>query len=454
MPDWEDALRVIRVSRILSVLLLTAAAVWAQAPASAAPTQPAPSSPLTVRSTESPIVSENTDERLKTPISLTAQDALLPDVLRVLSQRSRMNFVSGEGVRAEKITIILDRTPLDEAVDLIVRAAGLSYEIIGNSILIAAPDKLKEEVGRSAYVIRLKYANAVEVARFLGDLTKNIKVDEGGNKLVVYTSPHVITEIERIVKSIDHPNVQVMLETRLMEVSIDKLLQYGIDWSNFTPISTGVGHPITPLLQGYSANEMVLQPLNINLILNLLGQRGDARVLMDSKLATTNNRQASLHIGEIIPYVVQSYNLSAGGGGANQQVQKEEVGVKLTMTPQVNDDKEITMIIEPEVSSIVGFKGQNQDIPLVRVRKTKTSVRVKDGQTIFIAGLISEEKTQEVRKLPLLGDIPLLGRLFQQRKDTFRKSNLILEITPRIVTDPSMLTVNVVNENPQDGKKK
>jgi len=433
----------------LMVLAFGAVVLSAQTPTPAA--QPAAGT-VTLRENGSPIVSENTDERLKTPISLTAQEASLPEVMRVLSQRSRMNFVSGEGVRAEKITIILDKTPLDEAVDLIVRAAGLSYEIIGNSILIAAPDKLKEEVGRSAYVIRLRYANAPEVAGFLGDLTKNIKVDEGGNKLVCYTSPHVINEIERIVKSVDHPSIQVMLETRLMEVSMDKLVEYGIDWSNFTPIVTGIDHPQTPLLKGYSANQMTLRPLNINLILNLLGQKGDARILMDSKLATTNNRQASLHIGEVVPYVVQSYNLAAGGGGGNQEVKKEEVGVKLTMTPQVNDDKEITLLIEPEVSSIVGWKGQNQDIPYVRVRKTKTSVRVKDGQTIFLAGLISEEKALDIRKLPLLGDIPLLGRLFQKRKEIMRKSNLIVEITPRIVTDPSMLTSGGQESN-TDSKK-
>ncbi len=380
----------------------------------------------------SPIVGENSNARLKSPITLKAQNASLPEVLKVLAARSGMNFVAGQGVRKEKITIILDKTPLDEVINLVVRAAGLSYEIIGNSVLIAESGKLKDEVGFSSYVVRLKYAKAEEVAGMLSDLSKTIKVDKGGNRLMCYTSPRVINEIERIVKSIDHPHVQVLLETKLVEVSVDKLNEAGIDWANITPIMFSAKHPEVSLKKGYNVNNWKLGGLDINSAIKVLSGRGDARVLMDSKLTTTNNRAASLHIGEVIPYVIQSYNMS-GSGGANQQIQKEEVGVKLSVVPHVNDDDEITLTIEPEVSSIIGWKGKNSDIPLVRRRRTKTTVRVKDGQTVFLAGLLSEEKTLEIKKLPILGDIPILGRLFQLRKEVNKENNMILEITPSII---------------------
>jgi type II secretory pathway component GspD/PulD (secretin) len=162
----------------------------------------------------------------------------------------------------------------------------------------------------------------------------------------------------------------------------------------------------------------------------------DASILMDSKITTTNNREASLHIGDVIPYTVQSYNMGGtGSGGANQQVQKENVGVLLTMTPHVNDEEQITLQLEPEVSNIVAFIGANKDMPQTRVRKTKTTVRVKDGQTIFLAGLLSEEKSIVIDKVPLLGDIPLIGKLFQHKSEKISKKNLILEITPRILRD-------------------
>jgi type II secretory pathway component GspD/PulD (secretin) len=403
---------------------------------------------------ESPIITEGVNPRLKSPITMKTQDANLSEVLKVLSERSGMNFVTGSSVYKEKITIILNNTPLDEAIDLVVRAAGLSYEIIGNSVLIAESDKLnKGEVGQQGYVVALKYANAREVAGMLEKITPNIKVDEGGNRLICFTSPRIINEIERMVKSIDNPHILVMLETRLIEVQVTKDSKYGIDWARLTPVATGLSHPDLGIGQGWTLLHPVTGAgastaiggaqsvggsgtMGIDLALDLMVSTGDARLLMDSKLTTTNNRPASLHIGEITPYEVQSYNMgSSGGSGANMQVEKEETGIKINMEPHVNDNNQVTITVEPEVSNIIGFLGQNKDLPQVQVRKTKTTVRVADGQTVFIAGLLREDNTVTISKVPLLGDIPLLGLLFQNKKTTRIKTNLVLEITPKILID-------------------
>lgn len=384
-------------------------------------------------------MTEDANPALKSPITLTARDANLSEVLRVLADRSGMNFVVGEGVHREKITIILNRTPLDEAINLLVRAAGLSYEIIGNSVLIAEPGKLKNEVGLASYVVELKYAKAEEVAANLSDLTKNIKVDKGGNRLICYTSPRIILEIERIVKSIDNPHILVLLETRLVEVSMDRLSEYGIKWNQLSPLETGIVLPQEQLDNAFNVDNAVRGPINLRLALDMMLQNGDARMLMDSKLTTTNNRQASLHIGEVVPYVIQSYNLSSAGG-VNQQIEKENVGVILTMIPHVNDAEQITLNLKPEVSNIVGWKGPNGDIPLVRVRKTSTTVRVEDGQTVLLAGLLSEDRSMEISKLPILGSIPVLGLLFQNRREVNQRKNLIIEVVPRIINDPAEIS--------------
>jgi type II secretory pathway component GspD/PulD (secretin) len=380
------------------------------------------------------VVAAQSNPQLKTPITLVAKDANLSEILKVLADRSGMNFVTGEGVYKEKITLILNKTPLDEAINILVRAAGLSYEIIGNSVLIAESDKLKDDVGLTGYVINLKYASAPEVASMLGDISAKVKVDAGGNRLICFSGIRTINEIVKIVEAIDHPHILVMLETRIIEVSVDKGATYGLDWGALSPLSVGAQYPAGRMLDGVSLDEWLRLPANFNFILDVMASNGDAKVLMDSKLTTTNNREATLHIGEVVPYEVQTYNLS-GSGGINLQIQKEEVGVKLAVTPHVNEDSQVTLTLEPEVSSIVGWKGQNSDIPLVRVRKTQTTVRSGNGQTIFLAGLIQEEATTEVRKVPLLGDIPLLGYLFQHRKTGVKKTNLIIEITPRIIYD-------------------
>lgn len=389
---------------------------------------------------KSPIISENSNVLLKSPITLTAKDASLSEILRVLADRSGMNFVAGEGVHREKVTLILNKTPLDEAINLLVRAAGLSYEIIGNSVLIAEPDKLKDEVGLSSYVVELKYAQADEVATMLGDLTKNVKIDRGGNRLICYTSPRVILEIERIVKSIDHPHILVLLETRLIEVSMDKSEEYGINWDNLSPLQGGISYPPSSLVKGFTKGSWEKSGLNFDATIDMLLQNGDARMLMNSKLITTNNREASLHVGEVIPYTIQSYNLSAAGG-VNQQIEKENVGVIMTMTPHVNEENQITLNLSPEVSNIAGWKGQNADIPMVRVRKTSTTVRVANGQKVFIAGLLSEEKTLSKKKFPILGEIPVFGLLFRNHKEKIEKKNLIIEVIPRIIKDPKEIDI-------------
>lgn len=387
---------------------------------------------------ESPIIAENANLRHRSPITLTAKDANLSEILRVLAERSGMNFVAGEGVHREKITLILNKTPLDEAINLLVRAAGLAYEVIGNSVLIAEPEKLKEEVGLSSYVVKLKYAQANEVAKMLSDLTKNIKIDEGGNRLVCYTSPRVILEIERIVRSIDHPHILVLLETRLIEVSLDKLDQRGMKWNELAPLEMQIAYPESQLNKGINRNKWVKMPLDFDFKLDMMLQNGDAHMLMNSKLTTTNNREASLHIGEIVPYTVQQYNMgsNASGGGANLTVEKERVGVLITMTPHVNEENQITLNLAPEVSNITAWKGQFGDMPLVRTRKTNTTIRVEDGQKIFLAGLLSEEETFTTFKVPVLGEIPIIGMLFQNRRKDIIRKNLIIEVVPRIIRDP------------------
>jgi general secretion pathway protein D len=223
---------------------------------------------------------------------------------------------------------------------------------------------------------------------------------------------------------------------------VDESNKYGIDWGALSPVQTSLAFPNSPIAQGYLLKSGIRGPLNMNLLLDMLIQNGDARVLMNSKLTTTNNRQATLLIGEKIPYVIQSYNSAAtAGGGANQQVQHEEVGVKIRMEPHVNEDSEITINLEPEVSSITGFKGPNSDLPLVKVRTTKTTVRVTDGQTIFLAGLLSEDETVELRKIPILGQIPVLGLLFTHKLSVKRRTNLIIEIRPKIIRNSAELVM-------------
>ena len=168
-------------------------------------------------------------------VTVHAEDAHLPSILAILAKESGYNIVTDPNVnRQEKISIHLDDVPIEQAINLVVRAVGLSYEVVGNSFLIADPKKLKEEVGVSSFVIELKYASAEEVKTMLQDISDQIQVDISGNKLLVNASPKKIAEIQDVVKQIDIPAIQIMLETRLIEVAADSEEQLGIDSVSYT----------------------------------------------------------------------------------------------------------------------------------------------------------------------------------------------------------------------------
>ncbi len=172
-------------------------------------------------------------------VTLDADDAFLPSILTILAEKSGFNIVTGPGVNTkERISVHIKETPIEEAINLVVRAAGLSYEIVGNSFLVAEPNALEQEIGLSAHIIDLQWAKAGEVKDILKDLSEKIQVDTSGNKVVVLASPRVFAEIKEIVKRIDIPAKQIMLEARLIEVATDNLDQYGIDWEKLSKITT------------------------------------------------------------------------------------------------------------------------------------------------------------------------------------------------------------------------
>lgn len=390
-------------------------------------------------------------------VSLEATEASLSQVLKSLADKGGFNIITGPTVAAGKITIQMKDVPVDQAVNLVVRAAGLAYERIGNSILVTDAKSLQEETGLSSYIVELKFADAAEVKEALKGLTDKIEVDRGGNRLIVVTSPRIISEIEQIVTELDKPARQVMLEARIVEVSTDDFKKLGIDWDllsrqgfmfvegNYDSLQGGEssdqirGLKIFPNPPGTSdifklGNfSRVAQVYRV--AMDLAIRNGNARVLANPKIATLNGREASMLVGTRIPFVISGTVFAGGGAATSQQVQREEVGVKLSITPLINADGYITTTIKPEVSSVIGFKGQNEDLPVVATRQATTTVRLKDGGSVIIGGLLSEERTTSTSKLPILGDIPGLGLLFRHTNTQVTKKDLVIEVTPRILPE-------------------
>ncbi|MGY8787588.1 MAG: secretin N-terminal domain-containing protein [Fidelibacterota bacterium] len=421
-------------------------------------------------------------------ITIHAEDAFLPSILAILAQESGYNIVTDPNVnRQDKISIHLDDVPIEQAINLIVRAVGLSYEIVGKSFLVADPKKLKEEVGVTSHVLNLKYAAAEDVKELLQDISEQIQVDIPGNKLLVNASPKKIAEIIRVVEEIDVPATQIMLETRLIEIAVDVEEQVGLDWSKLSKYSTilaengeeltaGAGSVLPsenatgqiPAIMSFNRlskkdDKTSLYPRYLSrqltafdLTLDLLLKNNKAEVLADSRLTTINGRRASIKLVDIVPYI-----LSSGGVGGQVQVQREEVGIKLDILPTVNTDGYITVSVEPEVSTIFEFIGPDKNIPRVKSRTSSTTIRVKDGESIIIGGLLSNDKKLTTFQVPVLNKIPWLGKkLFTSSGVVERKTDLIIQITPTIVRDeytgivksPDMVEYEKYVDDTREGK--
>ena len=390
-----------------------------------------------------PVATTATPERL---ISIDAELSSTTSVLKILAEKSGLNLITGPGVTDDKISVHMKQVPVDQAINLVVRAAGLAYERIGNSLLVADAKSLHDETGLSSYIVDLNYADANEVRASLKDLSEAIQVDQGGNRLIVTTSPRIIAQIRDVVRSLDVPTQQVMIEARIVEVATTAARELGVDWDQINRQSAVIVEsnanssppgelpdqiPFVPMTGKFQP--FYRQAYNLRATLDLLVQDGNARVLATPRLVTLNGKEAWMLAGRRIPYETSQTVFAGNAAAPTTSIQKEEVGVKLRVTALINADGYITTTISPEVSSVVGFVGRNGDLPEVATREATTTVRLRDGDSVIIGGLLLEEETKNVTKLPILGDIPFIGVLFQHHSSTLAKRDLVIEVTPHIL---------------------
>lgn len=412
-------------------------------------------------------------------VTLHAEGAPLSSVLAMLAEESGYNIVTGANVNEkEQLTIHLTDVQIDQAINLVVRASGLSYEIVGNSILVANQSNIIEDVGVKPHIVTLQYASPDEVMGLLSNVTSQITVEKSGNRLLIHASPKKIAEIDEIIRQIDVPALQIMLEAKLIEVSMSDQETMGLDWAKLAKLGyiiTEAGAPIefvngatsgslipgltasqdengnivellTPESSGL-ADEMYFQRFSdgaipfqngaarqltqFDVTLDFLLRNNKAEILANSQVVTLNGHEAEISMVDVVPYI-----LSSGGVGGQVKVQREEVGIKLKIVPTVNSDGYITTSVTPEVSSIYDMIGPDRNIPHVKKRLSNTTIRVKDGETIIIAGLLSAGKRLDVSKFPLLWRIPYIGeKFFTHFSEVIEKTDLIVQITPRIIHD-------------------
>lgn len=415
--------------------------------------------------------------------------AAAADVMRMLTQIDKS--APGQKEVPERVT----KYVADERTNSIILSGEGAARLRVKTVIAQLDTPLQHDTG-NIKVIYLHNAKAIDIVKVLDGVKENIEVqaqspqvrqppppliasplaaiggankktltsiqaDEGTNSLLISADPDVMRSLEAVIKQLDIRRAQVLVEAIIVELSDKRGSELGIQWlgvggGNVGILSSFPGAGLDPvtLLGAAGGNSSDVagaladaKGLNIGLgtrngrngfgaILHAIASNDDANILSTPSIITMDNEEASIIVGQEVPFITGS---TTGSNNTNPftTITREKVGIKLKITPQINEGDAVRLKIYQEVSSVTTATGATDLV--TNQREIDTTVLVQDGATIVLGGLISEEHSEGVQKVPLLGDIPGLGHLFKTTKVSKERRNLMVFIHPTIIRDDKML---------------
>nr|NMF98779.1 secretion type II protein [Aromatoleum toluolicum] len=379
--------------------------------------------------------------KMSAPVTLEFRDGNLKQIFEVLSRNAGINFLFDKDVKPDlKATLFVRQVPVEQAVELLLLQNQLQQKIISDNTVMIYPDtpqKQRDYLDLTIRTFHLANTDAKTAMNMVKTLlkTKDVFIDERLNTLTMRDTPDAIRLAEKLLTTQGLPEPEVVLEVEVMEVSRQRILDLGLQWpSTFGILRPDLGGPPGTLSQyrGIDRDRITIGPspeLRIN------ANDSDVNTLANPVIRVSNKEKARIHIGQRVPVVSATSTPSTQGPVITESIQYLEVGLKLEVEPTVHLNDEVLIKIGLEVSKATAqTPTKNGTIPVqVDTRNAATSLRLKDGETQVLAGLMRNDHDVSGNRIPGLGDIPGLGRLFGSNKDSIGKSELVLSITPRIV---------------------
>ncbi|MBC5784456.1 secretin and TonB N-terminal domain-containing protein [Ramlibacter sp. USB13] len=378
---------------------------------------------------------------LQRPVTLDLRDAPLRSILAVMATHGDLNFVFDREVKTDQRTSIMVRDmTLDDVLKVLLLTNQLERKILNdNSILIypatqAKQREYQELVTRSFY---LSNADPKQTAAMIRALvkTRDLFVDDKLNLIIMRDTPDAVRLAEQLVATQDLGEPEVMLELEVLEVASSVAQELGLRWPEqvgfYLPDANGA-IPDVVELSSRNLRAMVANPV---VLLNLRKQDGTTNLLANPRIRVKNRDKAKVHIGERVPVITTT---STANVGVSSSVSYLETGLKLDVEPNIFLDDEVAIKIQLEVSNILEQLNVSGTVAYrLGTRNAATTLRLRDGETQVLAGLISSEDRRNFAKVPYAGDMPVLGRLFRSDSEQGSKSEIVLLLTPRIVRNLS-----------------
>ncbi|MFM0319696.1 type IV pilus secretin PilQ [Paraburkholderia nemoris] len=381
---------------------------------------------------------------MRTPITLQFRDANVRMVFEALSRTSGLNVIFDRDVRADlKTTIFVTNASLQDTVDMILMQNQLDKkQLNANTLFIypATPAKQLEYQELKVRTFQLSNVEAKQVQSLLKSLLKikEVVIDERANTVTIRGTPDTIKVAEEMIAAQDLPEPEVMLEVEVLEVSHERLSNLGIEWPNSFTVSTPSTVDTWGALHHLPINALNVSGLSATANFKLTDT--DANLLASPRIRTRNKEKARILIGDKLPVISSSSTPSTSGPSYTQMIQYIDVGIKLEVEPQVYRDGDVGIKLNLEVSNITNtIQSGNSQTGLsslayqIGTRSASTSLRLRDGESQILGGLISDQDRRSADKVPGLGQLPVLGRLFSDHNGDHVKTEIVLQITPHIV---------------------
>jgi general secretion pathway protein D len=381
---------------------------------------------------------------VRLPASLVFRDASVRDVFTVIARFANVNIVFDPTFRDDRITIDLSNVTLDQALAAVSSATRNFYKVTAQRTITVIPDtaakrrEYEEEVVRTFYLSNADLKETIDLLRIVVD-ARRIAPLTANNALTIKDTPERVAAAGRIIQAIDKARPEVVIDVELLEVNRTKLLEYGLQIAS--PGSAGINgaadankqNLTLENLTNLSQSDIILTGLPA-LYYRLLKSDSNTRTLANPQLRTSEGVAAQARFGEQIPVPVTTFAPIATGGVAQQPItsfQYQNIGVNIDITPRTHHDDDVSLALKVVVTSQLGtgFGG----LPTFGNREITTSIRLRDGETNLLAGLIRDDERTLMEGIPGLSDVPVVGRLFAHNRKETTQTDVVLTLTPHII---------------------
>ncbi len=380
---------------------------------------------------------------LKNRVTIELRDAPVRAVFELISKRSGLNFVYDRDIPADlKTTVFVKDTTIEEVIKYVLVTNQLERRVLNPNTVLIYPNTPQKAQAYKELVVKSFYlgnADVKQTANMVRSLvkTRDLYVDEKLNLLVMRDTPEAVRIVEKLVANQDLAEAEVMLEVEVLEVGHTELTQLGIRWPERVGVGIEGAGGTRGEITGREAKNFNSGLVRINVsdplvALNLRQQAGRTNVLANPRIRVKNREKARIHIGDRVPVITTT---AGATGFVSESVNYLDVGLKLEVEPTVHLNNDVGIKVGLEVSNISQERESTAGTVAYQVgtRNANTTLRLRDGETQVLAGLINDEDRRSANQVPGLARLPLLGRLFQDKNDQVNKTEVVLLITPRVV---------------------